>query len=781
MILTVRTVRLAAFVSFLIGFAGVGIAQNTLPLFTPHPGGAIEKGTRQMSAPFAGGLSAPQFAQADLNGDSLLDLVIFNSEYTALKVRTFINSGTAGSPRYTYAPRFQVAFSPNTKGFLKLIDYNCDGIPDLFHNGDQNDPYVSKVNVSRGYYNAAGELRFSFYKHLYYSQTDSTSNVFVGNTNEPGIADVDGDGDIDIVSYNSTGEKMYYYRNYRAERGLSCDSIQLELESQCWGRVGQGIDRTLYTGLYSNCGTIAPPFWDPNFPDGGPAQSPLNAAKTTAHGYNTVCLLDIDGDGDIDVLNSNAVFADIQLQLNSKAGSGRNLDSIVVQDTLWQTGGKRVKLSIYPTAYHLDMDADGRKDIVVSPHQESGSKDYNQVWWYRNVGTNAVPSFQFQKDSLICEDMIDGGSNSHPLYYDFNKDGKPDILLGSTRVESTGSRQNQLAYYQNVTTSAGNPKYKFVTDNLVNGAALPQFGMAPAVGDLDGDGKDDLLIGLENGQFAFYKNSAASNTVPPVWTLTQVPFKNPNGSVLDAGDFAAPFIYDINKDGLPDILAGNQAGRVTAFINTNITQGIPIFGMRKDSLGGPGVVVDVFNTFNRVSTPYVGRIDSSSEVYLIMGSNSGLLYAWRGLGTGNLNAGYTLASSDFSSLKVPTRSAPALGDGDGDGKLEMLVGSSWGGLFMYGSDGTVGIAQLETAATEAPVSVFPNPATTHFVVRREAGGDVPLQLTLCNLIGQVVAQAFLPAGQSQTQIETAQLPAGLYVLTVQGKEQQHTLRVALLR
>ncbi len=525
---------ITAFLAVLVGLPLAGNAQTPRPagpwFQTVYHAGA-EKGLRQMSAPFAGGLSSPQFSQADLDKDGLLDLVIYDGYVPELSaVRTFINKGTAGSPKYVYTPYYAKNFInvqgtvryPNqisdVYGYIMLLDYNCDGIPDLFTGG------YPGIRVSKGAYNSRNELYFTLYKPLYYPSAFGTLNVYVAGSDLPGIADVDGDGDIDFVTYATAGSVMEYYRNYQVERGLPCDSIQLELETSCWGRARQGIDRTLYTHLDARC-QLQNPFWNP----GTPAPAGFNpvpwatAAKTTAHGSNTLCLIDIDGDGDQDILNSSESNDDLQLQINGRKGlvPGR-IDTIVAQDTFWQTGGRRAALRTFPAAFIIDFDADGKKDILVAPHYETQSSlDRNQVWWYRNTGTAGVPSYQFQSDSALSEDMIDGGSNSHPLYYDFNKDGRIDILIGATATRLDGSRYNRLLYYENVTTSRGNPRYRFVTDNLAGIDALPALGVAPAVGDLDGDGLDDLLIGLESGQFAFYKNNAASNMVPPVWQLAQ--------------------------------------------------------------------------------------------------------------------------------------------------------------------------------------------------------------------------------------------------------------------
>ena len=778
---------LKSLASLLLGllllWALAGSAQNALPYFKPYTGVAVEKGTGQQSASFAGGLSAAQFAMADLDRDGKSDLVVFSAASTSQNIRTFLNKGTAGNPKWVFAPRFAAAFPTDVTTFLKLLDYNCDGIPDLFDNSGFPPLIGRTVKVRRGYYNSSNELHFTLYKELYYSSGASKINVYVGSEDEPGIADVDGDGDLDIVTYNSQGGAMHFYRNYRAERGLPCDSIQLELESTCWGLVGQGTQRSLQRKFRNGCSDNSIPI-----PSLLTAGQPAGTAAKTLHGNNTICLLDIDGDGDLDVLNSNRDFQDMQLQVNGKSGSGSLIDSIVAQDTLWQKGGKKVLIEGFSAAYFLDIDGDGKKDIVVAPRTNGGLvQDRSQVWFYRNTGTAAAPAFVFQKDSLLVEDMIDGGSNSHPLFYDFNKDGKVDILMGSTTGQGGTGIRNQLHYYQNVTAAGGPPVYRFVTDNLAGVANLVQRGCVPAVGDLDGDGKDDLLIGLQNGQFAFYKSMAATDTSQPVWTLKQNPLKNADGTVLQIGDpadepNAAPFIYDMDKDGLPDIAVGSKGGRLSLFKNTNLQQGVTRFAARKDSMGGPNVVTDPFNgSLYRYSTPYIGPIDSTGEIYLVMGGNSGYLYAWSGVGSGNLNATYTLRTSDFSGIRMSQFSAPAFGDAEGNGKPQLLVGNSWGGLFLYRSEGTVGIARREHEKMPALVSLFPNPATTSFTLQREGAPTAPLSFTLCNLVGQELQRGILPAGIHQITLPTAALPAGLYLVRIWGTQVQQTLKLLVTR
>ena len=88
-----------------------------------------------ITAPFCGGLNSYQIQHADLNNDSKKDLILFDQNNNLLK--TFINIGTSGQVNYAYAPQYEKNFPIELtyNNYLILKDYNCDGIPDLFHNG----------------------------------------------------------------------------------------------------------------------------------------------------------------------------------------------------------------------------------------------------------------------------------------------------------------------------------------------------------------------------------------------------------------------------------------------------------------------------------------------------------------------------------------------------------------------------------------------------------------------------------------------------------------------
>jgi hypothetical protein len=178
-----------------------------------------------INSPWCGGINSTQIIHADLNEDGRDDLVLFDNNSQLIK--TFLNTGTLGQIKYTYAPKYALNF-PEVIDYLILKDYNCDLIPDLFHKG------AFGVQVWKGYYQN-NELKFSFFKDLYFQGTFGPVNVYVQPGDIPSIIDYDKDGDLDVLSFDVLGTRMTYYKNMRVENAAPCDSIQMVEFDLCWG------------------------------------------------------------------------------------------------------------------------------------------------------------------------------------------------------------------------------------------------------------------------------------------------------------------------------------------------------------------------------------------------------------------------------------------------------------------------------------------------------------------------------------------------------------------
>ncbi len=746
-------------------------AQYQGAVYLPNTSIKVYAYGNEQTMAWCGGFNNPQLQMADLNKDGIQDLVVFEPY---IGVRTFINNGTAGNPIYVYAPQYALNF-PAISDYMLLKDYNCDGIPDLFDEGNTG------FAASRGYYNAQNQLCFAYYKNLFY-HNDSSVNGWVNAYNNPSdipaIVDIDNDGDIDFLSYNVIGGNINFYKNMRVEKGLPCDSIVIVLADRCWGRVYQATQRT-HTLKYT-CD-----------------ESKLNlnpALNKVTHQGNTLCLFDYDGDGDYDYLDGNISFNEMTFLQNGRIPYEQSgPDSMVFQDTTWPKNGHSIEMPTWPAAFSVDVDQDGKTDIVVAPNLQNSSDNYKCIWFYKNESTAGHPSYVFQSDTFLVDRSIDLGTAAYPALFDYNKDGKPDLIVGSDGYyQSNGSLKSRLSYYLN-TSTPGNPSFTLQTTNFLNIDAYDYRGAAPTFGDLDNDGKQDMLIGHSDGTLSLFTNAAATDNVQPNWQpdLAQQPLKDLNNNIITVNNNAAPFIYDLNKDGKPDLIIGSLSGSLTYYKNVSTIPGVVLLLHITDTLGG--VMSDPKLGFGGYSTPFIGKLDNTGQDYLLMGSSSGSLYRFDGFETGvdngdfrKLDDQYSYIDSDYQVYKGGTgqygnlRSAPVVGDIDNDGKYEMFVGMVYGGIQLYKQSANAGITNVN-AAQGMDINVYPNPAKNDLTIAFNETLKENAQVRIINIAGQQLFATTAVAGKQSMNIPLAGLPSGMYICILEVNNTKYYNRFTVLK
>jgi len=684
----------------------------------------LTSGTSTLKNPWAGGMNCPQFSMIDLDQDGIKDLVTFErGDYGVF--RTFKNYGTNSTVDFVYAPEFQSQF-PNLHNWSVLVDYNCDGHEDLFTS------VPAGLKIYRNNYTEIHGNDFVLETPLLQAEgLNGQDIVYVSPPDLPAIADIDGDGDVDILSFEILGNHVAYFKNMSMEKYGNCDHLEFELKNNCWGFFSEDATNNSIN-LYDTC--------DVNV---------SNPEKSAKHAGSTLLVFDANGDGVSDLALGDLSYNTMTLLINGGTTTASGMTQVEYD---FPSNDTPIDMTVFPAAYLLDADNDGLKDMIVAPNNPNTSDNFNNIWFYKNTGSNEVPAFEFQQTDFLQESMIDVGEGAFAVFFDENGDGLQDVMVGNRGyfVES-GVYQSQLALLRN-TGSAGQPAFEWVTEDYAGFSAFNMNGMYPAFCDMDNDGDADMITGDEDGKLHYFRNGGGAGN-PADFTLSQ-----PNYKGIDVGQSAKPQIVDANRDGSPDLIMGKRDGRVSYFENTGTPEN-PEFNEEptNDFFGGIDVMPECCTGF---STPFMAE-DSTGNYLLYVGSEQGMLYLFNNI-EGNISGNFNLVDS----LYIYGQRVNVSGyDFNNDGKMELLSGKFAGGLGFLKN----GVPQVysvdETQNTRKSISLFPNPARDYLYVTYKSE-QVPqnLQAQIIDIYGKTVLQQDMELSNNQYYLNTSGLSSGIYFL-----------------
>jgi FG-GAP-like repeat len=163
---------------------------------------------------------------------------------------------------------------------------------------------------------------------------------------------------------------------------------------------------------------------------------------------------------------------------------------------------------------------------------------------------------------------------------------------------------------------------------------------------------------------------------------------NPFG-IIDVGDNSKPTFIDINGDGTIDALIGNKDGNVLFFKNTGTTT-------------APAFATAVTNPFGLTnvggnSKPTFVDIDGDGKIDALVGLTFGNTAFFKN--TGTLSTPAFVAPISIPSLTVGFYSSPTFVDIDGDGKLDALIGDSLGNTLFFKNTGTTTVPAFAAPVT----------------------------------------------------------------------------------
>lgn len=544
----------------------------------------VREGNDFFDNPFQGGLNAPQFNAIDLNFDNIMDLVIF--ERSGSRVFTFINGGSNGQVDYVYDSRYESAF-PEVSDWMFARDYNCDGKMDLITGvrGSSVQVWENTGSLASGLsFNNIGPIR------SVYSGNTIAFNINPGGENLPGFVDMNNDGDIDLIFYDSNGSQMEFHRNFSVERTGIC-GLDFEERSECWGDFTEGgFDNTIYL---DSCrfGNSVP---NPEINTGGSIRNLANNQKSgkdsrqSKHAGSTVSPIDLGTIGSMDLLVGDIESRNLKALYNDDSIAPYINSHIASVDTNFPVYNVPVDLPVFPAAFFLDVNNDQKEDMIVSTNSNgylARSNYYNNVLYYENVGTNQKV-FNYRQNNFIQGEVIDLGRGAYPAFFDYNNDGLQDILVGNDGYLDTTVNEmiGQLALFENVGT-ASKPEFNLIDRDFAGlsgipldlGTNSPQRFLIPAMADLDGDGDSDLIIGDDDGRLHYFIDSSASNANTN-FVLQEAAFQE-----INVFDQAAPALFDVNQDSLFDLIIGNSLGVLEYHQNLG-SRSNPIFNLEVQSI-----------------------------------------------------------------------------------------------------------------------------------------------------------------------------------------------------
>ena len=691
-----------------------------------------------LSLAWEGGLNAAQFLKMDLNGDDTEDLVIYHR--MSRELSTFLAIDNA----YVPAPDYVHFFPEEINHWLILADYNCDGLKDIF----TSTPLGIRVfrNVTAGEFpaweEAVGFLTF-----------EGGSNLQVNASDIPGIADIDGDGDLDILTYRfSSASTVEYYENRSMENTGSCEELVFVRETRRWGD-------------FEECGCNAFVFGT-TCAESNQVKMPGAVEKTMHAGGKTILPVDIDHDGDMDLVTSDEFCETLYFMENEGDPENARMNSFESFPS-----SSPAAFYTFPAAFFEDLDHDGVKDLLVSTNIDNNildSVDFTKTSiFYRNTGTDELPVFTEKVNGFLQEEMIDLGENTYPELADYDADGDLDLLVGNRGLLVNGALTAGLSLYEN-TGSATNPQWTWVTEDYL---ALRREGfrnIKPQLVDLDNDGDLDLTFqatSVENNQTqVHYRMNTASAGSPFNFTIDQT-FDIP----MTESDH--PFFYDIDGDGNVDLLIGNQLGALQLMINNG--------GFAFSEI--TGAFAGIENDFNRRNlAPRIADVNNDGMAELLTTDLSGEIR----IHAGDMGIDF-IADSVYSDIilnetrgisetsRLAVQNAFTLGDLYGNGRPMMIIGNNRGGLRLLEN---LSNPFINNGGRKIELSFSPNPAREALRVFT----DVSATLEIFTVTGQLIRDNITTSPNVVVEIQVSSLPAGVYILRASNESQEPTARRILV-
>jgi hypothetical protein len=583
-------------------------APTALPTYRPSvlPFPVADSSGQPLELAFLGGFNAPRPQLVDADGDGDLDL--FVQEVTGSVAMFERVESRDDLPRFVFRTSRYAGLDVGE--WYRFADVDQDGDLDLL--AEQPYSYLKYLrNESRRgaqtFVLAADTLR----------DTEGRA-MFSDRQNIPQLGDLDCNQRSDLLIGRLDGTVA----RYEAEQSEAGAAPAFRL-------VANEFEGIRIIGQQGMPGQMMPgPF--------GPGPS--------MHGANTMALTDHDSDGDLDLFWGDFFEPGLLLIENTGSCSSPNFRGQPAQfprgDPILTSGYNAPTFGRVGGADDLELVL-GVLGGAYNPLRTSA----DNLYYLRRVSGGR---WSLQSRRLLP--VLDIGSETIPAVGDFDSDKDLDLLLAN-KLDPADLKSSRVYRIENV-GSVSQPAFR-VRQPL---ALPPRYHQAPSLGDLDGDGRPDLLLGQWGPRVAWYRQAGSELQAVDTAIVT-----------ITRGSNTVPALGDLDADGDLDLMVGESSGFLNFYRNTG-NRRRPTFTLESDEYGGLKV--------GRRSAPLLIDLDRDNDLDLLVGSELDGLTLFRNSGT-RTSPRFQRDSADFPD--VPALAAPAAGDFDGDGDPDLVVGGVGGG------------------------------------------------------------------------------------------------------
>ncbi|MEM1180734.1 MAG: FG-GAP-like repeat-containing protein [Acidobacteriota bacterium] len=429
-------------------------------------------------------------------------------------------------------------------------------------------------------------------------------------------ADIDGDGDLDIVGAAITADDITWWENTAGDGSAWTEhTIDANFDGAYAVRAAD-IDGDGDLDVVAAASRADSVSWWENTAGDGSAWTERNIEPNFDFAAS-VHVADVDGDGDLDVLGA-AVFDDELAWWENTSGDG----------STWTKQSIEFGFSGAASVFAADLDGDGDLDIL-------GTEDSGISWWANTQGDGSTWGTRQAINTVL---NLSGAVSAFAA--DVDSDGDLDVFAAA-------QFSNEFAWWEN-TAGDGSAWTGHLLGLDFEGA------ISVVVEDMDGDGDLDVVGGslFDSEAITWWDNTAGDASV---WARRTI-----DG---DDGGASSVFVADVDSDGDLDVLGtGGFISGVNWWENETIHRSATFPESR---------IVD--RGFDRPLSIHSADVDGDGDLDVLGASfDDGELAWWANAGDGSAWTEQTIDASFGGALFVTTA------DLDGDGDLDVLGSANSG-------------------------------------------------------------------------------------------------------